>query len=83
MGFYIPSNEETLLQYGKKGMKWKKRKNPLAEAGDHLAEDLVYAVDKKAIDKHVEDAARDKKQSNGTWPIILVRLRVVFEMVRL
>lgn len=60
-GVYIPSNEETLLQYGKKGMKWKKRKNPLAEAGDHLAEDLVYAVDKKAIDKHVEDAARNKK----------------------
>ena len=60
-GVYIPSNEETLLQYGKKGMKWKKRKNPLAEAGDHLAEDLVYAVDKKVIDKHVEDAARDKK----------------------
>ena len=60
-GVYIPSNEETLLQYGKKGMKWKKNKNPLAEAGDHLAEDLVYAVDKKIIDKHVEDAARDKK----------------------
>lgn len=60
-GVYIPSNEETLLQYGKKGMKWKKNKNPLAEAGDHLTEDLVYAVDKKIIDKHVEDAARDKK----------------------
>lgn len=60
-GVYIPSNEETLLQYGKKGMKWKKRKNPLADAGDHLAEDLVYAVDKKTIDKHVEDAARNKK----------------------
>lgn len=60
-GVYIPSNEEVLLQYGRKGMKWKKRKNPLAEAGDHLAEDLVYAVDKKVIDKHVEDAARDKK----------------------
>lgn len=60
-GVYIPSNEETLLQYGKKGMKWKKNKNPLADVGDHLAEDLVYAVDKKAIDKHVEDAARAKK----------------------
>ena len=59
-GVYIPSNEETLLQYGKKGMKWKKNKSLLAEVGDHLAEDLVYAVDKKAIDKHVEDAARAK-----------------------
>lgn len=46
-GVYVPSNEDLLLQYGKKGMKWKKRKNPLAEASEALTEDLAYAADKK------------------------------------
>ena len=42
-------------------MKWKKRKNPLAEASEALTEDLAYAADKKAIDEHVKDALRDKQ----------------------
>lgn len=60
-GVYVPSNEDLLLQYGKKGMKWKKRKNPLAEASEALTEDLAYAADKRAIDEHVKDALRDKQ----------------------
>lgn len=60
-GVYVPSNEDLLQHYGKKGMKWKKRKNPLAEAGDNLTEDLAYAADKRAIDEHVKDALRDKQ----------------------
>ena len=60
-GVYVPSNEDLLQHYGKKGMKWKKRKNPLAEASEALTEDLAYAADKKAIDEHVKDALRDKQ----------------------
>lgn len=60
-GVYVPSNEDLLQHYGKKGMKWKKRKNPLAEASEALTEDLAYAADKRAIDEHVKDALRDKQ----------------------
>lgn len=60
-GVYVPSNEDLLQHYGKKGMKWKKRKNMVGDAAEALAEDLAYAVDKKAIDEHVKDALRDKQ----------------------
>lgn len=60
-GVYIPSNEDLLQHYGKKGMKWKKRKGVVGDAAEALAEDLAYAADKRAIDEHVKDALRDKK----------------------
>ena len=60
-GVYVPSNEDLLQHYGKKGMKWKKRKNMVGDAAEALTEDLAYAADKKAIDEHVKDALRDKQ----------------------
>lgn len=60
-GVYIPSNEDLLQHYGKKGMKWKKRKGVVADAAEALTEDLAYAADKRAIDEHVKDALRDKQ----------------------
>lgn len=60
-GVYVPSNEDLLQHYGKKGMKWKKRKSMVGDAAEALAEDLAYAADKKAIDEHVKDALRDKQ----------------------
>lgn len=42
-GVYIPSNEEVLLQYGKKGMKWKKRKGlPVAGAVRDAMDEAEY-----------------------------------------
>ncbi len=60
-GVYVPSNEDLLQHYGKKGMKWKKRKNMVGDAAEALTEDLAYAADKRAIDEHVKDALRDKQ----------------------
>ena len=53
-GVYIPSQEDLLLHYGKKGMKWKKRKgiNPGEALGDLMNE---------ANEQRIRDIERDSR----------------------
>jgi hypothetical protein len=49
-GVYIPSNEDILQHYGKKGMKWKKKKGPTPEE-EIDQNDAAYHSAKKEIDR--------------------------------
>lgn len=49
-GVYIPSQDDLLLHYGKKGMKWKKKKAPTPEE-EIDQNDVSYHSAKKEIDR--------------------------------
>ena len=49
-GVYIPSQDDLLLHYGKKGMKWKKKKAPTPEE-EIDQNDAAYHSAKKEIDR--------------------------------
>lgn len=49
-GVYLPSQEDLLLHYGKKGMKWKKKKAPTPEE-EIEQNDAAYHSAKKEIDR--------------------------------
>lgn len=49
-GVYIPSQDDLLLHYGKKGMKWKKKKSPTPEE-EIDQNDTAYHSAKKEIDR--------------------------------
>ena len=49
-GVYLPSQEDLLLHYGKKGMKWKKKKAPIPEE-EIEQNDAAYHSAKKEIDR--------------------------------
>ena len=82
-GVYVPSNEDLLQHYGKKGMKWKKRKNMVGDAAEALTEDLAYAADKRAIDEHVKDALRDKQTIERNMSDNISKIKSGVRMVKL
>lgn len=59
---YIPESiqkKTTLMQYGKKGMKWKRRKSRLSDILNNLTEDVTWEVDKYHIQSHINEASKD------------------------
>lgn len=63
-GVYIPSNEDILQHYGKKGMKWKKHLKNAANAVIDGVENAANWVDDRTFDKNRERALKDRSDSN-------------------
>lgn len=63
-GVYIPSNEDILQHYGKKGMKWKKHLKNAANAVIDGVENAANWVDDQTLDKNRERALKDRSDSN-------------------
>nr|DAK11240.1 MAG TPA: Structural protein [Caudoviricetes sp.] len=68
---YIPRDKEVLLQYGKRGMKWRKKK--IGAMPD--LDDVLYNLDKKHIDEHVEEAKRDVASANKNAEVARDRIK--------
>lgn len=63
-GVYIPSQDDLLLHYGKKGMKWKKHLTNGVNSALEGIENAVNWVDDQTFDKSRESALRDRSESN-------------------
>ena len=64
-GVYIPSNEDILQHYGKKGMKWKKHLTNGVNSVLEGIENAANWVDDQTFDKSRESALRDRSESNN------------------
>lgn len=58
------TSEDTLLHYGKKGMKWKKHLKDAANAVIDGVENAANWVDDQTFDKSRESALKDRSESN-------------------
>lgn len=63
-GVYIPSQEDLLLHYGKKGMKWKKHLTNGVNSALEGIENVVNWVDDQTFDKNRERGLKDRSESN-------------------
>lgn len=59
-GVYIPSNEEVLLQYGKRGIKWRKKQGVANDAPFTDEEKRADAADVKAIE-YLDRSRKEKR----------------------
>lgn len=64
-GVYIPSQDDLLLHYGKKGMKWKKHLTNGVNSVLEGIENAANWVDDQTFDKSRESALRDRSESNN------------------
>ncbi|MBF1187541.1 MAG: hypothetical protein HXM02_05685 [[Eubacterium] sulci] len=63
-GVYIPSQDDLLLHYGKKGMKWKKHLTNGVNSALEGIENVANWVDDQTFDKNRDRALRDRSESN-------------------
>lgn len=63
-GVYIPSNEDILQHYGKKGMTWKKHLTNGVNSVLEGIENAANWVDDQTFDKSRESALRDRYEAN-------------------
>lgn len=63
-GVYIPSQDDLLLHYGKKGMKWKKHLTNGVNSVLEGIENAANWVDDQTFDKSRESALKDRSESN-------------------
>ena len=63
-GVYLPSQEDLLLHYGKKGMKWKKHLTNGVNSALEGIENTVNWVDDQTFDKNRERGLKDHSESN-------------------
>ena len=61
---HFDTSEDTLLHYGKKGMKWKKHLKNAANAVIDGVENAANWVDDQTLDKNRERALKDRSDSN-------------------
>lgn len=63
-GVYIPSQDDLLLHYGKKGMKWKKHLTNGVNSVLEGIENAANWVDDQTFDKSRESALKDRSEAN-------------------
>lgn len=63
-GVYLPSQEDLLLHYGKKGMKWKKHLINGVNSALEGIENATNWVDDQTFDKNRERGLKDRSESN-------------------
>ena len=63
-GVYIPSQDDLLLHYGKKGMKWKKHLTNGVNSALEGIENAANWVDDQTFDKNRDRALRDRSEAN-------------------
>lgn len=63
-GVYIPSQDDLLLHYGKKGMKWKKHLTNGVNSALEGIENAANWIDDQTFDKNRDRALRDRSESN-------------------
>lgn len=63
-GVYIPSQDDLLLHYGKKGMKWKKHLTNGVNSVLEGIENAANWVDDQTFDKSRESVLKDRSESN-------------------
>ncbi len=63
-GVYIPSQEDLLLHYGKKGMKWKKHLTNGVNSVLEGIENAANWVDDQTFDKSRESVLKDRSEAN-------------------
>nr|DAF32394.1 MAG TPA: hypothetical protein [Caudoviricetes sp.] len=64
-GVYIPSQDDLLLHYGKKGMTWKKHLTNGVNSALEGIENAVNWVDDQTFDKNRERGLKDRSDSNN------------------
>lgn len=63
-GVYIPSQDDLLLHYGKKGMKWKKHLTNGVNSALEGIENAANWIDDQTFDKDRDRALRDRSEAN-------------------